>query len=328
MKSKSLLVTGGAGYIGSHVVLDLLEAGYEVAVVDDLSTGVAAAVPRECRFAPGDMGDKALLASLLEERQIAAVLHFAASTSVDVSVANPLLYYDNNTSKSRVLMEACVEAGVRHFVFSSTAAVYGAPEVELIATETPAAPINPYGASKLMTEWMLRDLAAVSPMRYAALRYFNVAGAAPDGRAGQSTPACKLLIKVACEAALGKRERLCIFGTDYPTPDGTAIRDYIHISDLSAAHLLALRHLEEGGESVVLNCGYGRGYSVREVARMVEKVHGRPFPIVEAGRRPGDPPRLVADGSSAREILGWRPRYDDLEYIVSTSYRWERAPRY
>ena len=240
----------------------------------------------------------------------------------------PLLYYENNTVKSRNLMEACAECGVRHFIFSSTAAVYGIPESGLVTLESPTEPVNPYGRSKLMTEVMLKDLSRIAPLSYAVLRYFNVAGADPDGRIGQSTPASTLLIKVACETALGKRKQLYIYGTDYPTADGTGVRDYIHVSDLAAAHTQALRYLETGGDSITLNCGYGHGYSVGEVVRTVEQVHGRPIPAVETERRPGDPPQLVADGSSTRAALGWQPRYDDLEFIVRTSYNWEKNPRY
>ena len=327
MGDKTLLLTGGAGYIGSHVARYLVKEGYEVIILDDLSRGFAAAV-MDCELVRGDVGDKDLLTSLLNKHRVRAVLHFAGSTIVPESVENPLMYYGNNTVKSRNLMEACVECGVNHFIFSSTAAVYGIPETGRVTLETPTEPVNPYGMSKLMTEVMLRDLSQVSSMKYAALRYFNVAGADPGGHIGQSTPGCTLLIKVACEVALGKREQLYIYGTDYPTPDGTGVRDYIHVSDLSAAHVLALKRLEAGGDSVTLNCGYGHGYSVREVARMVEKVHGRPIPVVETDRRPGDPPQLVADGNSAREVLGWQPRYDDLEFIVSTGYNWEKNPRY
>ena len=225
-------------------------------------------------------------------------------------------------------MEACVECGVRHFIFSSTAAVYGIPESGQVTLETPATPMNPYGASKLMTEVMLRDLSSVVPISYAVLRYFNVAGADPQGRIGQSTPDCTLLIKAACETALGKRRQLYVYGTDYPTPDGTGVRDYIHVSDLAAAHVLALKYLQTGAESITLNCGYGHGYSVRDVVRTIEQVHGRPIPVVAQERRPGDPPQLVADGNSAKKALGWQPRYNDLEYIVRTSYNWEKNPRY
>ena len=327
MGNRTILLTGGAGYIGSHVALDLLQEGYEVIVLDDLSKGFAAAVTG-CELVQGDTGNKHLLRLLLGKRQVVAVMHFAGSTIVPESVEKPLKYYENNTVKSRNLIESCVEAGVRHFVFSSTAAVYGIPQAGQATLQTPAEPVNPYGMSKLMTEVMLRDVSRVTPMSHAALRYFNVAGADPQGRIGQSTPDCTLLIKVACEAALGKRKELHIYGTDYPTPDGTGVRDYIHVNDLSAAHILALQHLEAGGASTTLNCGYGHGYSVREVVRAVEQVHGSPINVVESDRRPGDPPSLVADGNSAKELLGWQPRYDDLEFIVRTAYNWEMNPRY
>ena len=268
------------------------------------------------------------LGALLDNHRVSAVFHFAGSTIVPESVENPLMYYENNTVKSRNLMEACVEYGVKHFIFSSTAAVYGIPKSGLVSLDSPTEPVNPYGMSKLMTEIMLRDLSGTAPLNYAALRYFNVAGADPDGRIGQSTPDCTLLIKLACEVALGKRDQLYIYGTDYPTPDGTGVRDYIHVSDLAAAHILALNHLETGADSITLNCGYGHGYSVREVVRAVEQVHGCPIPVVETDRRPGDPPQLVADGSSTREALGWQPRYDDLEFIIKTGYNWEKNPRY
>ena len=322
-----MLLTGGAGYIGSHVAMDLVREGYEVIILDDLSRGFAAAV-MGCELVRADVGDKDLLGALLDNHRVSAVFHFAGSTIVPESVENPLMYYENNTVKSRNLMEACVEYGVRHFIFSSTAAVYGIPESGLVSLDSPTEPVNPYGMSKLMTEVMLRDLSRVAPLSYAVLRYFNVAGADPDGRIGQSTPDCTLLIKLACETALGKRDQLYIYGTDYPTPDGTGVRDYIHVSDLAAAHTQALRYLETGADSITLNCGYGHGYSVREVVRAVEQVHGRPLPVVETGRRPGDPPQLVADGSSTRQALGWQPRYDDLEFIVRTSYNWEKNPRY
>ena len=327
MDSKTVLLTGGAGYIGSHVALDLVKEGYEVIILDDLSKGFAEAVI-DCELVQGDIGNKDLLVLLLEKRQIGAVIHLAGSTIVPESIRKPLMYYENNTAKSRSLIEACVECGIRRFVFSSTAAVYGNPDSGRVTLATPTEPVNPYGMSKLMTELMLRDVSGVAPLSYASLRYFNVAGADPDGRIGQSTPDCTLLIKVACETALGKREQLHIYGTDYPTPDGTGVRDYIHVSDLAAAHVLTLKYLEAGGASITLNCGYGHGYSVREVVQAVERVHGGPIPVTETGRRPGDPPQLVADGSSARETLDWQPRYDDLEFIVRTSYDWEKNPRY
>lgn len=324
---RTLLLTGGAGYIGSHVAQQLAEEAYEVIVLDNLSTGFAAAAAG-CELVRGDAGNKKLLAALLDERQIHTVLHFAGSTSVSDSIAQPLLYYRNNTDQSRRLLETCVERGVHQFIFSSTAAVYGIPETSIVTLETPTRPVSPYGWSKLMTEVMLRDLAEVTELRYVTLRYFNVAGADPQGRLGQSTRDATLLVKVVCEAALGKRARVLIHGTDYPTPDGAGVRDYIHVSDLAVAHVLALRHLEAGRDSLTLNCGYGHGHSVREVVRVAEKIHGRPIPVMAAPRRAGDPPRLIADGSSARQFLGWQPRYDDLEYIVKTSYDWEKNPGY
>ena len=327
MGDRTILLTGGAGYIGSHVALGLLQEGYEVIILDDLSKGFAEAV-MDCELVQGDTGNKELLALLLQKRQVAAVMHFAGSTIVPESVQKPLWYYENNTAKSRNLLEACVQAGVRHFVFSSTAAVYGIPESGTASLQTPTEPVNPYGRSKLMTELMLRDVSGAGSLKHAILRYFNVAGADPKGRIGQSTPDCTLLIKVACEMALGKRGELYIYGTDYPTPDGTGIRDYIHVSDLADAHVQALRSLETGGDSITVNCGYGHGYSVREVLRALEQVHGSPIPVVETGRRPGDPPQLIADGSSAKKALGWQPRYDDLEFIIRTSYNWEKNPGY
>jgi UDP-glucose 4-epimerase len=321
--SAPILVTGGAGYIGSHVARQLAESGERVIVLDNLSTGFRQAV-LEAELVVGDTGDRELVAGLLEKHGIDTVMHFAAHTVVPESVARPLKYYGNNTCSSRALLDACVQAGVRNFVFSSTAAVYGIPESGVAAEDTPAAPINPYGTSKLMTEWMLRDVAEATELRYVALRYFNVAGSDPKGRIGQSTPAATLLVKVACEAAVGRRPGVSIFGTDYPTPDGTGVRDYIHVEDLADAHLKALRYLRGGGRSTVLNCGYGRGYSVRQVLDMVQKVAGAPLAIREEPRRPGDPPSLVARADRIRTELGWRPRFDDLEAIVRTSLDWER----
>ncbi|RME35952.1 MAG: UDP-glucose 4-epimerase GalE [Gammaproteobacteria bacterium] len=324
-----VLVTGGAGYIGSHVVKLLGRAGREVVVLDNLSRGFREAVTHG-ELVVGDTGDRELVLDLLRERGIGSVLHFAAHTVVPESVERPLKYYGNNTCCTRNLLECCAEAGVRHFVFSSTAAVYGVPErgAEGITEQTPTSPINPYGSSKLMSEWMLRDLAAATALRHVTLRYFNVAGCDPEGEIGQSTPDATLLIKVCAEVAAGRREALKIYGTDYPTPDGTGVRDYIHVTDLADAHLRALDHLEGGGESVTLNCGYGHGYSVREVVASVERVLGRPIPVVETGRRPGDPPALVADSSRLKALFGWQPRYDDLDTIVRTALDWERNRRY
>ncbi len=325
MSQKAILVSGGAGYIGSHVVRQLGEAGERIVVLDNLSTGFAEAVLYG-ELVIGDTGDKALVSKLLKEYDVESVIHFAAHTVVPESVNNPLKYYGNNTCCTRNLLECCQEAGIKHFIFSSTAAVYGMPSREqLPATEeTPKAPINPYGMSKLMTEYMLRDLSAVTDLSSVALRYFNVAGCDPEGRIGQSTPNATLLIKVACEVAVGKRESISIFGTDYPTPDGTGIRDYIHVEDLADAHLKALEYLRGGGESTALNCGYGHGYSVREVLQMVEKVNGKPLNIIEEPRRAGDPPELIAGADLIRSTLGWQPHHDDLEAIISTALAWEK----
>ena len=323
MTRKTILVTGGAGYIGSHVVRQLGEAGERVVVLDDLSTGFRRAVLHG-ELVVGNTGDGACLGGLFERFDIDTVMHFAARTIVPESVADPLRYYGNNTCASRSLIERAAKAGVEHFVFSSTAAVYGIPEGGHASEDSPLRPINPYGTSKLMTEWMLRDVAAVSPMNFVALRYFNVAGSDPEGRIGQSTPKTTLLTKVACEAAVGKRDHVSIFGTDYPTPDGTGVRDYIHVEDLADAHLKALDYLRRGGESTTLNCGYGHGYSVREVLKMVETVAGRPLKITEESRREGDPPTLIAEARKIRTVLGWEPRLDDLRSIVASSLNWER----
>ncbi|HEX7325317.1 MAG TPA: UDP-glucose 4-epimerase GalE [Rhodanobacteraceae bacterium] len=319
----TILVTGGAGYIASHVVLQLVAAGEKVVVLDDLSTGFREAVIG-AELIVGNVGDQALVAKLLREHDVDTVLHFAARTIVPESVADPLRYYANNTCASRNLLECCRDGGVNQIVFSSSAAVYGTPAGGKAREDTPTAPINPYGTSKLMTEWMLRDLAAAGGPRYAALRYFNVAGCDPEGRVGQSTRHATLLIKVACEAALGKRPRLSIFGTDYDTPDGTGVRDYIHVVDLARAHLDALRYLRGGGASTILNCGYGHGYSVRQVLDAVGRANGAPVPFVEEPRRAGDPPSLVAVSDKIRATLGWQPQHDDLDFIVRTALAWER----
>jgi UDP-glucose 4-epimerase len=323
MADSAILVTGGAGYIGSHVARQLGESGARVVVLDNLSTGFRQAA-LDTTFVAGDSGNRDLIAKLLAEHRIDTVMHFAAHTVVPESVANPLKYYGNNTCSTRTLLECCANHGVRHFVFSSTAAVYGIPAGGIAAEDSPTVPINPYGTSKLMSEWMLRDLGAAGGPRYVILRYFNVAGSDPRGRIGQSTRAATLLTKVACEAAVGKRDGVSIFGTDYPTPDGTGVRDYIHVEDLADAHLRALDYLRAGGAPVTLNCGYGHGYSVREVLAMVEKVAGRPLRIREEPRRAGDPPTLIARADKVRGLLGWTPRFDDLESIVKTSLDWER----
>jgi UDP-glucose 4-epimerase len=294
-----------------------------VVTLDNLSTGFREAVT--CgELVVGDTGDRDLVARLLAEHGVDTILHFAAHTIVPESVADPLKYYRNNTCSTRNLLQCAAEAGVRHIVFSSTAAVYGIPPGGIAREDTPNAPINPYGSSKLMSEWMLRDLSLAGGPSYVALRYFNVAGSDPGGRIGQSTPKATLLVKVACEVACGRREALTIYGTDYETPDGTGVRDYIHVEDLASAHLDALRWLRGGGESQVLNCGYGHGYSVREVVAAVERATGQPLPVREDSRRAGDPPTLVADANRIRELFGWTPQHDDLDRIVRTSLAWER----
>jgi UDP-glucose 4-epimerase len=323
MSRSSILVTGGAGYIGSHVVLQLRARGEQVVVLDDLSTGFRQAV-LDTPLVVGKVGDRDLVMEILRKHGVDTVLHFAAHTIVPESVSNPLKYYGNNTCSTRNLLECCVETGVRHFVFSSTAAVYGIPAGELAAETSPTAPINAYGTSKLMSEWMLRDVAASSPLRYVALRYFNVAGSDSGGRIGQATAKATLLIKVACEAAVGKRPHVSVYGTDYPTPDGTGVRDYIHVEDLATAHLDALSYLRKGGKPQVLNVGYGHGYSVREVLKSVERVAGHPLTVREEPRRAGDPPVLVARADRVRSELGWQPRLDDLDTIVKTSLQWEQ----
>lgn len=323
MGNGTILVTGGAGYIGSHVVRQLGERGESVVVLDNLSTGFRDAVLYGTLI-EGDTGDMALVARILEEHQVDTVMHFAAHTIVPESVSNPLKYYRNNTANTRNLLECCQNAGIQHFVFSSTAAVYGEPADPNITEASPTQPINPYGMSKLMSEIMLRDLGVACPMRHVILRYFNVAGCDPQGRIGQSTAKATLLTKVAVEAAVGKRSHVSIFGTDYPTPDGTGIRDYIHVEDLASAHLKALDYLRKDGQSVTLNAGYGHGYSVREVLDMVGKVNGQPLKIIEEGRRAGDPAALIAIAGRIRQVLGWEPQYDNLEEIVRSALQWER----
>ena len=323
MSNHTILVTGGGGYIGSHVVRQLLERGERVLVLDNLGKGFRQAV-MGADLVVGEVGDQALVSRLMAERQVDTVMHFAAHTIVPESVALPLKYYGNNTCSTRSLLQASIDHGVAHFVFSSTAAVYGMPEDGYAGEDSPTRPINAYGTSKLMSEWMLRDVAAVNPLRYVALRYFNVAGSDPGGRIGQATPGATLLTKVACEAMVGKRSHVSIFGTDYPTPDGTGVRDYLHVEDLAAAHLRALDYLRSSGRSVTLNVGYGHGYSVREVLAMVESVGGKQLVIREEPRRAGDPAYLVARADRIRTELGWQPRYDDLRAIVSSSLAWEQ----
>ena len=326
MTTGAVLVTGGAGYIGSHTVRQLLAVGYRVVVLDDLSTGHLWAVAPQATLAVGNAGDPALVGTLIEEHSINAVVHFAGSIVVPESVVDPLKYYGNNTSASRNLIEVCVAKGVERFVFSSTAAVYGVPERLPVPETAPTRPINPYGRSKLITEWTLEDVAA-SPagreFKHVILRYFNVAGASLDSVLGQACANATHLIKVACEAACGDREKVSVFGTDYPTADGTCVRDYIHVEDLARAHVDSLRYLEKGGASETFNCGYGRGYSVREVLRMVEKVSGMKLRIEDGPRRAGDAAELVAEAGRIRRVLGWRPEHDDPGVICSTAYKWE-----
>ena len=319
----TILVTGGAGYIGSHVVLKLAERGEDVVVLDNLSTGFRSAVLHGDLMI-GDTADRHLVSKLLEARRVDAVMHFAAHIVVPESVEQPLKYYRNNTCATGSLLECCIESGVRHFVFSSTAAVYGIPATGRAGEDAPTEPINPYGTSKLVSEWMLRDAARVSSLDYVALRYFNVAGADFAGRIGQSTPNATHLVKVACEHVVGKRDHVPVFGNDYDTLDGTCVRDYVHVEDLAAAHLDALDYLRQGGGSATLNCGYGRGFSVHEVLGAVRRVSGETLNVVPAPRRPGDPPQLVAVAERIRDLLGWTPRHDDLEEIVSSALAWER----
>lgn len=319
----TVLVTGGAGYIGSHMVLALLDAGERVIVLDNLSTGFRWAVAGGAQFVLGDVGEEMPVRELIEEHRITDIVHFAGSVVVPESLANPLGYYHNNTCKSRTLIKAAVAAGVSRFIFSSTAAVYGNPIVSPIVESSPLAPISPYGCSKYMTELMLADVARAHDFRYVALRYFNVAGADPAARIGQSTPHATHLIKVACETALGKRRTMEVFGTDYNTRDGTCVRDYIHVADLITAHTAALAHLRAGGNSEVFNCGYSRGYSVFEVIHAVKRISGRDFDVRIAPRRSGDPASIVADSTKIRAVLDWLPAYDDLDSIVEHALAWE-----
>jgi UDP-glucose 4-epimerase len=320
----SVLVTGGAGYIGSHMVLALLDAGEDVVVLDNLSTGFRWAVPSQTKFVAGDAGDHDLLFRLFLTNPIDAIIHFAGSVVVPESITDPLGYYGNNTCKSRTLIEAAVKSKVPNFIFSSSAAVYGMPEQNPVAEDARPAPISPYGTSKLMTELMLRDAAQAHDLRYVALRYFNVAGADPLGRSGQSTARATHLVKVACEAALGERPYLEVFGTDYPTPDGTCIRDYIHVTDLVGAHLDALRYLRAGGMSDVVNCGYGTGFSVLDVIASVKAISQSDFPVRLGPRRAGDPAALVAKVERVVEVLGWKPKLNRLDTIVSHALAWEK----
>jgi UDP-glucose 4-epimerase len=320
----SVLVTGGAGYIGSHMVLALLAAGEDVVVLDNLSTGFEWLVPGGATLVKGDMGDRALLDEVIRTHGVDAIAHFAAKIVVPESVAKPLDYYLNNTVKARTVIEAAVENGVKNFIFSSTAAVYGDAEEMPVRETTRAEPVSPYGRSKLMVEWMLADAAHAYGLNSLVLRYFNVAGADPEGRSGQATADATHLIKVAVQAALGLRPGLSVFGTDYPTPDGTCLRDYIHVTDLIQAHMRGLDYLRQGGERITLNCAYGHGSSVKEVIDVVKTVSGVDFPVTLADRRPGDPAAIVAEGQAVRSVLGWRPEFDDLEQIVAHALAWEK----
>ncbi|MCF8469216.1 MAG: UDP-glucose 4-epimerase GalE [Parvibaculum sp.] len=320
----SVLVTGGAGYIGSHTVIDLLDAGEKIIVLDDLSTGFEWAVHESATLYTGDIADAALVARLINEHDIGTVIHFAGSIVVPDSVADPLRYYLNNTAKTRTLIESCVTGGVEQFIFSSTAAVYGMPVHSPVDENAALQPMSPYGRSKLMSEWMLGDVAAAHGLKYAALRYFNVAGADPRGRIGQSTANATHLLKAACETALGQRPYIEVYGDDYPTPDGTCLRDYIHVADLAAAHTAALRYLRAGGGNLIANCGYGHGYSVREVLEAVERAAGHRLDIRQASRRPGDPAAIIADPARIKAKLDWQPRFDDLDTIVAHALAWER----
>ena len=320
---ETILVSGGCGYIGSHVVRQLTESGRTVVVYDNLSTGFRDALTQEEELVVGELSDRERLEELFQRYRFTTVLHFAAAIIAPESVSIPLKYYGNNTRNTLGLLETCVKYGVKRFIFSSTAAVYGIPDGGVASEDSVLAPINPYGTSKLMSEWMLRDVAAAHGMQYVALRYFNVAGADPLARIGQRTPEATHLIKVACQAALGMRENVCIYGTDYPTPDGTGIRDYIHIEDLASAHLCSLEYLEKGGASTVMNVGYGQGSSVRDVLEVIQKVSGVGLNVIEAERRPGDPASLVAKADKIKSLTGWQPRYDALETIVADAWRWE-----
>ncbi len=320
----TILVTGGAGYIGSHMVHELIDAGEPVVVLDNLSTGFRFLIPGSTPFVAGSTGDRDLVAKTIQRYGVNAIIHFAASIVVPESVRDPLGYYRNNTMNTCNLLDVAIESGIRQFIFSSTAAVYGNPERVPVREDAPTLPISPYGTSKLMSEIMLHDAGKAHGLRFVVLRYFNVAGADPKGRTGQSTPAATHLIKVACETALGKRPKIDVFGTDYPTPDGTCIRDYIHVSDLARAHSSALAYLRRGGTSATFNCGYGRGHSVLEVINSVRRASGRDFPVEIAARRAGDPAALVAGVDRIRSTLDWRPQYEDLDTIVAHAFAWEQ----
>jgi UDP-glucose 4-epimerase len=320
----TILVTGGAGYIGSHMTYGLGDRGERVVVLDNLTTGFRSLVNPEAEFVEGSIADRELVEAVLNDYDVESVVHFAGSVVVPESVENPIKYYQNNTAASCTLVDACIRSGIRNFIFSSTAAVYGVPDVPMVGEDIIPDPINPYGRSKLMIEWLLKDAARAHDFHFVALRYFNVAGADPKGRTGQSTPRATHLIKRACQAALGRVPYLEIFGQDYPTPDGTGIRDYIHVTDLISAHLLVLDHLRGGGESSVYNVGYGRGCSVREIIDVAEQVTGKKIPVRESSRRLGDPATIVANSSRLKEHLNWKPQYDDIKTIVRTAFEWER----
>ena len=320
----TVLVTGGAGYIGGHMVLGLLDAGEKVVVLDNLSTGYAWAVPAGVELIVGDFGDRAIVADIIATREIDAIAHFAAKIIVPESIVDPLGYYLNNSCNALALIEAAVKGGVKNFIFSSTAAVYGDTAAEPVTETTPLHPISPYGRSKLMVEWMLEDVSRAHDFRYVALRYFNVAGADPQGRLGQTSKEATHLIKIGAQTALGRRPSMAIYGDDYATRDGTCERDFIQVTDLADAHLDALRYLRDGGASIVCNCGYGHGATVKEVIAVVKRVSGVDFPVVMAPRRPGDPAVIVARAERARDVLGWRPKRDNLEEIVRQALDWER----
>lgn len=321
----TVLITGGAGYIGSHMALDLIARGETPVILDDLSTGFERLVPPSVPFVRGDIADEALIGKIIKDHNVTAVAHFAAKIVVPDSVSDPLAYYETNTSKARSLIAATVAAGVKHFVFSSTAAVYGTPDEMPVTETTEPRPVSPYGRSKLMVEWLLADARHAYGLQSMILRYFNVAGADPEGRSGQATPRATHLIKTACEVATGKRASLSLFGDDYPTRDGTCVRDYIHVSDLAAAHGLALDYLRSGQEGRILNCAYGQGFSVREVIDAVRGISGVDLPVTIAPRRAGDPPEIVATGHAIRSVLGWTPRHDDLNTIVRHALAFERG---
>ncbi len=320
----TILITGGAGYIGSHMVLNLCDHGDKVVVLDNLSTGNEWAVDSRARLVVGNAGDIGFVTKLIRDENVDSIIHFAGSIIVPESVTDPLKYYANNTGVSRNLLEAAVAGGVKNFIFSSTAAVYGMTGLEPVREDSALHPMSPYGRSKLMTEWMIGDTAAATGLKYGILRYFNVAGADPAARTGQATPEATHLIKVALQAATGQRAGMDIFGTDYDTPDGTCLRDYIHVTDLAAAHALLLNHLRAGGDSTIFNCGYGHGFSVTEVVNRVKEVTGVDFPVTLAPRRAGDPPAIIANSDQIKASLGWKPDHDDLSAIVSDAYRWEQ----